>query len=316
MKIKKVLWGIGAGFLFTVLVGTSLLYFVFPLEFREFGQKRELQQKGVLFKRGATKETESLAWFEVDRCEAGKPCLCTILTHGLGDSSLSFRKWLESAAEKSPKNVRWMAPDWPGYGSSLKPATSEGYQFKNIAKLYQQALTPGCSEVISLGNSLGAWLALETLLATPTEIKKTWVGLAPEPLKPLSAETLHDWESVTVERLKEFQSKAYKNPREISERLWKHYAERQNKLPNLIYLNQNREPLIWTPDLTSAINAQIWIGDSDQIVPLAETSLWYVIFPTAVEKTFANCGHLPQKECAADSFDTLLRLVSETLPKT
>src|SRR3712207_1454852 len=117
MSVQRLVLLILVGLL--VLVGAGA--WMYRAELTEYyyaeKQKREFAEAGV-----RTIQGTGLQGLEASTCESPDECTCIFLIHGMGDSSLTWRRLLTST-EKFPTQVRLLALDLPGMGKS--PAAAD-----------------------------------------------------------------------------------------------------------------------------------------------------------------------------------------------
>jgi len=266
-----------------------------PLLMRDLKHTAELFSHGVKPLWGA-----GLSGYRAGYCEDGKPCHCIALLHGMGDQALGWRKLLIEARESDwGKQQEWVALNLP----SNPPNPS----VRAIARQVEDALRPLCSKWTVVGNSYGGWIASWTALQWPTGVEKL-VLIGSAGLKSARTSDARSYfKEPTVESLKEFFKKAYAHPRMDLDDKTLAMAVKKMRSSNM---KSQMEFQTAEDDLDQPIKkltqplTLIW-GEKDQIIPPSAAREFKRLVPRATYHELKDCGHLPQKECAADLLKAL-----------
>lgn len=312
--LKKRNWWRGLAAFLTLAVSSGGGYagwrFFFPLESTEFLHRVELWKQGV-----QEFELTGVHGIKQDFCSDASPsgCTCIALIHGVGDNALTWRKLLQEPKTSWLQPTRLYAFDLPGSGETAAPAQKEGYQARRLAKQLNQSLIAekSCSSWVVVGNSFGGWVASWMTLEGTANIQKLVLvgaaGLKVQASESRAASLLAD---PTVESMKEFQKRAYHQPREIPEPIWKSVVAKAKQGNSRQVLEaQVPEDFLDTylPDLRKP--TVVFWGASDRVILPAVGRQFTVLIPGAVYRETPACGHLPQKECPS----VLLKALNEVL---
>jgi len=313
-KVKKRHWFIGvlAAVIFFLTVLTGVVYYFFPLEWAEFEHKRELKVAGVetLYEERGVNLVRGLLKPDCQPTSDSPSCACTLLIHGLGDTSLTWRKLLLQDSKTWTRRQRWFAIELPfgdiGGTDGAKPQSEFGAQFQGLRVSNQASRIvewmkshQECTTWTVVGNSLGGWIATWVALKADAPLVSRLALLSSAGMKSEFEKPKPTWAlQPTVEDLQSFQKKAYARPRDLSPRLWRAAVSKlkQTKMPAWInaqtvedtidtYLPSVRQPTL------------VFWGKQDGVI--SETvgkeiaqKLRHSIFMSS-----PDCGHLPQKEC-------------------
>jgi pimeloyl-ACP methyl ester carboxylesterase len=155
-----------------------------------------------------------------------------------------------------------------------------------------------------VGNSYGGWLAAWAAIDHRDRVNKLVLvdaaGLASQKDSTADVKKLFDG---SVEGLREFQRRAYHQPRELPGYAWEAATARlrpaRNALPpgaDVVMENQER---LDTYLASIRANTLVFWGKSDRITPPAGGREFARLVPGAQLREAPDCGHLPQKECPA-----------------
>lgn len=300
VRFIALLYGLIAG---AILLGIAVL--VLPVEWSEAKNRFRLWKAGarpVLW--------EKHRGFTLDRCDGKAPaeCKCVWMIHGMGDSVSTWRRFFVDPTSFGEKPVRLFAIDLPGHGGSLKRKEPQEYRASSMAKELDAkiAAQPDCSKNLLIGNSFGGWVATLMALDSPRLFSQL-ILIAPAGLGDPAETEKGLFENPTIETLKDFQSRAYFKPRELSDRAWEIALERMKASDvGVIRKAQVPEDRLDRKLLRLETPTTLIRGDADRIISRAEIDLFMKAQPGTHLRTLPDCGHLPQKECP-DQLFTLIR---------
>jgi pimeloyl-ACP methyl ester carboxylesterase len=292
---------------------------VFPLEISQLSHRWEFYRNGVhqldLPVVGADGAGQAmLRAYERNFCSqeskpASKECTCLVLLHGSGDQAMTWRKILVEPSLSWAKPVRLLAIDVPGAGDSWSPANAEDHAARRLSDIIMQSILAQvprseCRAWMVVGNSYGGWLAAWAAIDHRDRVNKLVLvdaaGLASQKDSTADVKKLFDG---SVEGLREFQRRAYHQPRELPGYAWEAATARlrqaRNALPpgaDVVMENQER---LDTYLASIRANTLVFWGKSDRITPPAGGREFARLVPGAQLREAPDCGHLPQKECPA-----------------
>ena len=239
-----------------------------------------------------TSTTVAGARIELIRCGKGRPILFLHPHIGL-EQAQPFIKLLAADAEV-------LAPSHPGYGESERPKGVTSID--DIAYLYLEMLSDlDLHDVMLVGSSLGAWIALEMAVKSPERICRM-VLVGPVGVK-FSARDKLDIADLYAIPDKKFVELAYHDPK-LAIRDYAAMSEEQ-----LIVVARNSEstaryawsPYMYDPRLRHLLyrlhvpTLILW-GASDQFAPLANGQNYVEAIEGAKFMEIANAGHFPHIE--------------------
>ena len=292
---------------------------VFPLEISQLFNRWELFRNGVqslnLPVVGAEVSGQAaLRAFDRNFCSTDpkrptRDCTCMLLLHGSGDQALTWRKLLVEPSQSWVKPVRLLAVDVPGAGDSWNPPNAQDHTARRLSDIVIQSvlsLVPRteCRAWMVVGNSYGGWMAAWAAIDHRDRVNKLVLvdsaGLASQKDSTSDVKRLFDG---SVEGLREFQRRAYHQPRELPDSVWEAAAARlkqaRSALPEgteTVIENQER---LDTYLASIRANTLVFWGKSDRITPSEGGREFARLVPGAQLREAPECGHLPQKECPA-----------------
>ena len=287
-----------------VIVSASVgatIYFK-PVQFSEWMTE-------LAFLRGGVKHVTAggLVGYTRDTCEAGKPCTCVALIHGLGDYAMTWYKILPAEASKFSIPVKLYAFNLPGTRGSEAPQDPSGYRVRAQAAKLKEVLAPLCAEWVVMGNSLGGWIAVWMALDWPEGVKRLVLtnsaGIPREADDRKVAEMLA---KPTIESLQAFQKMAYAKPRPLPDYAWRGALEWQ-KSGNAYAVAIAQKPEDYVEGILPQLKQPtllLW-GATDQVMPVERGRAFKAKIPHAELREIADCGHLPHKECIDEVFKAI-----------
>lgn len=281
-----------------------------PLEWAEIKSQWELKRGGVT--RTLPVAGQGFEHYDRDTCASAPEhkradCACVALIHGLGDNALTWKKILlvpEGVWERPVHLVAW---NLPGSGRTFPPKTPNGYRARELARALKQELQPMCRSWTVVGNSLGgqvaAWLALDWPEGVSKLMLVDSAGLKPAPSGA-------EFASGSIEALKEFQRRAYAHPREIPDHVWFQIATRMSE-SNASAVVRAQQPEDLLEGRLQAIRRPtlVFWGKADRVIEPDVGRAMRSQIPGALWREVPDCGHLPQKECAAELAEALRDLL-------
>jgi pimeloyl-ACP methyl ester carboxylesterase len=272
----------------------------FPLEIAEWKNARELRSVGAFLHETRYEQKRVSAWVRNHCSESDPGCRCLVLIHGLGDRATTWKRVLKAEPSTWQQPLKFIAVDLPGNGESEPPAHAAGFGLRNLAQavIALARSVPQCGDYWVVGNSMGGgvgvWVALDPsfrirrlILLSPGGIDLPKEGGASALLK-----------DATVESLKEFQRRAYYEPRALPDYVWRAAAKRaRDSSSGKIISAQTPEDFSGTRIREIKAPVILLWGLSDHIISVEEGRALSTRFPTAVLREIPRCGHMPQKEC-------------------
>lgn len=282
--------------LLACLAAGAAVFWLRPFETLSLLREVSLRLHGVSRVRVGT-----LAAWEKDSCQPGRPCKCVALIHGLGDSALTWDNVMvgRHGAAKPPTNTRLLAVELPGSEGSAPPVD---YAVPTLAGLVGPALQTQCPRWTVVGNSLGGWVAGEIALMKPDMVDRLILvdaaGLS-DPTGTL-VKAARALENPTVENMKEFVSRCYKHHGPIPARAWPALIAsiRSRPAAKIVGALKEEDLLDARAKDIKADTLVLW-GANDGIVPLDIGRRFAALIPGAKLRLVPDCGHLPQQECPA-----------------
>jgi pimeloyl-ACP methyl ester carboxylesterase len=248
-----------------------------------------------------------------------------VLLHGLGGTRASL---FETAAALSDR-YRVHLPDLPGFGSSSKPATG-GFNARWYADIMLGLMDElDVAEAHFVGNSMGGRIAIEAALLAPARVRA--LGL----LCPAVAWVRRGFHPIVRLLRPEFGFLPHAFSRRIvAAQFWSLLCDRDVLDPALgdlmvdefrriyhtagaryaflscarnIYLEKPFGRGGFYPRLAELGTPALFIwGSHDVLVPAAFARHVREWLPSATQVTMPNCGHLPQVECAEETYQLLI----------
>lgn len=249
--------------------------------------------------------------------EEGRGDQVVIFLHGFGSHLYSWSTVMPVLGE----NYRVVAYDRPGFGLSERPLVTGGdtenpYTLEEqVDQLVGMMDRLGIPQAVLVGNSAGANVALQMALSHPQRVKalvfvdaaislqshRGWDFLWPLLWTPQADHLGVLLARMLATRSEEFLHRAYADPLRISPEMRAYYA-----LPLQVegwdrglweFTRANRRH-----DLTGrlaglALPVLVISGDTDWIVPAAQSIRLAEAVPGAELAIMKDCGHAPQEEC-------------------
>ena len=245
-----------------------------------------------------------------------------VLLHGSNFNAYTWNEVIDFFGEYG----RVVAYDQIPYGLSEKLVEGD-WAAKNpysstaaVEQLFSFMDTLEIDNAVLVGNSYGATLAVQAVLANPERIDglilvdaavyvqeemPTWLMTSPQMQRvgPLFARQLG--------QSKAFISQTYSDPENISEeRMRLTTIQTQVKDWDIAYWEYLK---VWgadAPDYVSMLSriqqpTLVISGDNDHVVPLADSEQLDAELPNSELIVLSNCGHVPQEECPASFEDAI-----------
>jgi len=237
-----------------------------------------------------------------------------VLLHGSNFNSYTWTKVFDFFSQRG----KVIAYDQIPYGLSEKLVTGDWNERNpySLTAAVDQLITLldefNIERAVLVGNSYGAVLAVQAALAHPERVEAlilvdaavyieeempAWIFELPQMrrLGPLFARQLGQSEA--------FIRQTYLNPDQISaERMELTTIQTRVENWDLAYWEYLRVWGVDTPEYATRIPeirqpALVLSGDSDAIVPLADSQRLHSELPNSELSILASCGHVPQEEC-------------------
>jgi 2-succinyl-6-hydroxy-2,4-cyclohexadiene-1-carboxylate synthase len=251
------------------------------------------------------RRTAAGLWIRTQGPDDGIPVLCL---HGfLGEG----RDWL-TIAGALPSTIRWILPDLPGHGRSVRLPDQDAYHFEAAAQALLDILdASGVERTALVGYSMGGRLALYLALRRPERFSRVLLESAsPGPASPQerAARAAHDdnlAETLRTTPIDRFLQAWYQQPTFASlanrQDLVRSWIAQRRQLPAgelaraLHGMSPARQPNLW-PDLDHLpIPAWFVAGKRDRKF-LAIARRMRQSVPHARLSTLPTCGHIPHAE--------------------
>jgi pimeloyl-ACP methyl ester carboxylesterase len=245
-----------------------------------------------------------------------------LLLHGFTLNAFTWGPVLEAFAVRG----RAIAYDQPPYGLSAKPAagdwTAENPYAKEsaIAQLFAVMDGLGVERAILVGSSSGGTLALEAALARPERVQALilvapWV-FAQRPTLPRWLAELPQLRRVSLLIARKLGDQtllrySYRDPARIN-------SERESLAR--VHASLAGWDLAWGELLNRSLSTPVDVGqrlaevrqptllitgDTDKLVPPADTERVAAALRAATLVTLPDCGHVPQEECPGPFIDAV-----------
>ncbi len=299
----------------TIGIGSYAVIRSAPLEWAEIRSQWDLKRAGVV--RTLPVQGVGLEHYTRDTCKDAPvgqqaDCACVALIHGLGDNALTWKKILLVPPPIWERPVKLVAWNLPGSGKSFPPKDPSGYRARELARALKADLAPQCRSWTVVGNSLGGQIAAWLALDWPEGVNKLMLvdssGLRAS--TALHGDSRSDFTSGTVESLKEFQRRAYAKPREIPDHVWFKIATQMAASNSAQVLKaQTSEDLLDGKLQAIRRPTLVFWGRSDRVIEPDVGRAMRSQIPGALWREAPDCGHLPQKECAAELAESLRDLL-------
>jgi pimeloyl-ACP methyl ester carboxylesterase len=286
----------GCGLTAILLIALGL-FLARPVERIDDLRKVRLSLYGVRRVRAGT-----LAAYEEDLCETGKPCRCVALIHGLGDSALTWDNVLlgKKGAPAPPRGTKLLAVELPGSEGSDPPSDPAGYAVPAMAKTIEDSLRARCPSWTLVGNSLGGFLAADIALDWPGGVEKLYLVNAAGLDDPsgVQVETARILQEPTGEKMREFSTRAYYKKMRAPLRVFDEVAAtiRTRPAAKIVAQLKKEDLLDSRAKLIRAPTTILW-GEADRVVPRTVGEGFAKKIPGAKLVLIPKCGHLPQQEC-------------------
>lgn len=242
----------------------------------------------------------------------GKNDLTVVFLHGFGEN---VRTW-EPVLSFWEGEDSLVVVDLPGQGRS-HPERRENYSHRNQALLLSRFISEqDWEDVVLVGHSMGANLALRTALSLPERVAGI-VLLSPAvystrgvpfgrllvdfPLTRLVTGTLIRRLVRSPERLTDVLRDSVYDPHMVDkhmiERLVEPIVENPRSHLALLYLVRDSGRNHLLPDF-SILETPVLIlhGADDPLIPLRHAERLYQVLPNALVEVLKRCGHLPHEE--------------------
>ena len=224
----------------------------------------------------------------------GLPDRCVALVHGLGDSSLTWRRLLwDEKGWKVPYGTLLAAPDMPGTEGSAPPAAPEDYSIRSV-------LEPMCPRWTVVGNSLGGWTAAWLALQWPEGVERL-VLLSPAGMDDptgTSARSAAELAEPTEAIAQAFYRKARHAAPPLPRAIWPEMVRRLRERPSKLIVDAIKKEHLLDGRLKALkMPAAVLWGASDGVIPPSQAARFGAGLPQAAVTTVPACGHLEQLEC-------------------
>lgn len=274
---------------------------LYPLQVHDTAIAFRLWRAGVKVERIAGMKT-----FVRDACLPGRPCPCTALVHGLGDSARTWDKLLTAGKEIAGHKL--YAFNMPGTEGSNQPVGASGYGIREQAAALRRALASRCDQWTLAGNSLGGWISAWVAIDWPQGVGHL-VLIDSAGLRDLSGRSRESAEALadpTAENIEPFLARAYHMPRKIPKRILRLIADRIRSRPTRKILEAIEDEDFLDGELGRVkVKTSVFWGASDYVLPSDQAMRFKEGIPGATLNITSLCGHLPQKECPAALMTTL-----------
>ncbi|MEK7690839.1 MAG: alpha/beta hydrolase, partial [Bdellovibrionota bacterium] len=261
------------------------------------------------------KKTPTCTTTSAGGSEDPRLCPCIALVHGFGDQAMSWRKILTAESSRLLP-CHYVALDLPGSGDSPPPRPGHDhlYTIENYARTLRAVLEKTCSSgqpVTLVGNSMGGWVVTHLALNWPDRVSKLLL-LSPGGLKVGDHSALEFLSGEpSVEKLQEFQRRAYFKAREIPPQIWRKIVDKAKeesaetaRMLNARKVNGDSDYLDGRLPTLKAQTILFW-GKADRIIPPTDAKIWKAYAPGIIVREVERCGHMPQKECPAEVLRSL-----------
>ena len=299
IKVQKK-WKI-IGLLFGLSVCLCLSVQVFwPLKVREWKLALELKAAEV-----QSQQLGPFHLYSMNHCDpqaAGRGCSCIALLHGVGDSSLAWKSVLLGAAEGIARKgisdqLKIFAIDLLGSGQTPPVEVPSAYRARLQAEQLRAVLASQCQEWIVVGHEFGGWVASWLALDWPQGVNRL-ILLNSAGLK-VAKQELKTWLSdPDLNKLKDFESRAYYRPAPLSQKEWNDLVEyvRRSEVRATLEAQTDDDDLDLKFRSITRPTLILW-GKEDRVFPLTHAEWMRSLLPGAIYREVAECGHVPQKEC-------------------
>ncbi|MEO8035270.1 MAG: alpha/beta hydrolase [Acidobacteriota bacterium] len=239
-----------------------------------------------------------------------------ILLHGLGGNK---NLWKTTLADLSP-SFHVFAIDQLGFGASDKPLIN--YRVATLVDFLEEFMTKAGIEKATLaGNSLGGWVAASFALAHPGRVDRIILidtaGYFPKPFRRQDVAYLNP---STLAESRQVLRKVLFNKQFINDVTVKMFFSERLSAGDSYTIDRMIDSIIRGEDIMNERWASIttptlvvW-GREDALVPLADGELIASRIPGARKVILANCGHIPELECAPALDSVLLEYLKTPLP--
>jgi pimeloyl-ACP methyl ester carboxylesterase len=252
-----------------------------------------------------------------------KDAPAVVLIHGFGASLHTWEPWARELARKH----RVIRLDLPGCGLS-EPDPSGDYTDARSLQLLNDLLDQrGIARATLIGHSIGGRIAWTFAAKHPERVDKL-VLVAPDgfaspgfeygapPEVPMSMQLMRHVLPKPLLRMS--LEPAYANPEVLTDALTTRYHE-------LMLAPGSRDALLSRLQQTTLVDPRpllrgiaaptllLW-GESDAMIPFANSADYVACLPQARLVPFAGVGHLPHEEAADRSLAALIEFLDDTTP--
>lgn len=232
---------------------------------------------------------------------------CVVFLHGAGDQAGTWSR----VAPGLSKQFRVVVLDLPGHGAS-HPATGP-LPMDVVFQGSRQALQQLCPEgpVTVVGNSLGAWLACIFAAEEKRVTKVVLVNGGPIQGHYLGPTLAPKNREQAREVMKVLMGPAGASiPGFILDDVVR--AGQAGPIPRLLQALDSWQPYVWQKEELSKVKVPVFLlwGAEDGLFDRAYAEKLLDSLPHAQVQFLANCGHIPQRQCAGAFARGLIRFLT------
>jgi pimeloyl-ACP methyl ester carboxylesterase len=209
-----------------------------------------------------------------------------------------------------------IVPEHPGFGSSDTPDWLDNVG--DLAYFYLDVMEElGLEGVHLVGSSLGGWIAAEIAVRSSARLKSLVLSAAAGiHVKGASKGDIFLWSPEKFVRNlfhdQKLADTALAQPVSEAEQM----ADMKNRLATAKLAWQ---PRLYNPHLAKwlhriAVPTLVIWGDDDKVIPPAYGPAFAKLIPGARLEVIANCGHVPQLECAGQWVGKIAAFIDEVGP--
>jgi pimeloyl-ACP methyl ester carboxylesterase len=180
------------------------------------------------------------------------------------------------------------------------------------AKTLKTGLAELCPHWTVAGMSMGGWVAAWLALDWKEGVDRLLLAGSAGLKKYRDEQVAKTFLDPTVDKLKDFDDRAYFHKRKFSDRVWNDVLDKMKSKGVVAQILQAQTEQDFLDEKLRSLHVptMIFWGREDRVIPPVFGKMMHEMIPASIYREVPECGHVPQSDCPGAFFKAIRELLN------